>query len=118
MKKINLFFSIILIVMFCGCASVEFSPSEMKKTYKSRKSMDDIKVYRTKTPDKTYIEIGVVNARTFDDMNQAVEMLRKKAAENGGDAIIELEPHPGGASATVIRFKEYIDGEKVTPRSK
>jgi hypothetical protein len=107
MKKL-LYAGIIFIIMISllQCVSVDFAATDSSKTFSSRVSADEIEVYRTQTPNKKFIEIGVVNATYSNDTNELIRALKKKAAENGGDAIIDLEPYPNGMSATVIRYLE------------
>jgi hypothetical protein len=107
MKKL-LYLCILIIAMISllQCLSVDFAATDSSKTYGSRISADEIEVYRTQTPNKKFIEIGIVNASYSNDTNELIQALKKKAAENGGDAIIDLEPYPSGMSATVIRYLE------------
>jgi hypothetical protein len=107
MKKL-LYLCILFIFMISllQCLSVDFAATDSSKTYSSRVSADEIEVYRTQTPDKKFKEIGVVNASYSNDTNELIQALKKKAAENGGDAIIDVEPYPSGMSATVIRYLE------------
>ncbi len=102
MKKLLAF---LLIGSFLtGCASVSFAPADLKKSYAKRTGAQDIKLYRTEQPKGEVIEVGTLNGNGNPD--KIIEYFREKASEQGGDAIISLEPYPGGYSATVIRMKD------------
>ncbi|MBN1797746.1 MAG: hypothetical protein JW822_04155 [Spirochaetales bacterium] len=105
-KNFYVLFLIGLTVLLYNCVSVQFVPSAVSNTFEQRRTAEEIEVYRTKVPDKKYIEIGVVNATGSNDTIRLTEKLKAEAAENGGDALLELEPYPGGMSATVIRYIE------------
>gem|GEM_PF-3320520 len=88
----------------CGI-SARFASSDTAMVYKQRVSPEEIKVYRSSKPEMPYIEIGSVYACCDSEADVLVKALKQKAAEYGGDAIIDIEPYPDGMSATVIRFK-------------
>ena len=97
---------IMFTVLLSGCISSQFAPAEEMKIYDQRVTPESVKVYRTQVPRLEFIEIGAVNATGSDDDLELITELKKKAAENGGDAIIRLEAYPHGMSAAVIRFTE------------
>jgi hypothetical protein len=86
--------------------SAQFAPANVNETYSPKRWENEIEVFRTKLPAREYIEIGIVNASGSGNINFLIEGLKKEAAKNGGDAIIDIEPYPGGVSATVIRYVE------------
>lgn len=100
----------LLIILLCGmllmtgCVSASFAPVDTEVSMKPRKMPEQILVFRTAKPKRKYIEIGSVFATGSDDMAYMVELLKRKAAKNGGDAIIDIEAAPVSMSATVIRF--------------
>lgn len=93
-----------LILSYCSLRT-NFASADASKIYLQRVSWEQIKVYRSFVPDVPYIEIGSVYVCCHPDADDLVDALKKKAAKCGGDAIIAVEPYPGGMSATVIRFK-------------
>ena len=105
-KYVFILFLIGLGVLLQSCVSVQFVPSAVNNSFDQRRTADEIEIYRTKVPDRKYIEIGVVNANGSSDTIRLTEKLKTEAAKNGGDALLELEPYPGGISATVIRYIE------------
>jgi hypothetical protein len=95
--------------MITACASVtgQFAPRQVKTTYPPRTRAENIELFRSQLPTKKYIEIGAVNACCFQDTNLLVAELRKKASENGGDALTGFEiDATGGAFASVIRYED------------
>lgn len=101
---ITILCSLMIIFSFFNCITAQFAPVDTSKTFLQKVNPNEIEVYRSKVPEKDFIEIGIVNASGGNNTNKLIESLKKQAAENGGDAIIDLEPYPGGMSATVIRF--------------
>lgn len=97
---------LITTLLTTGCVTAKFAPADTTKVYPPRVSPRQIKVFRSQVPRRPYIEIGSVHACCSDDPAYLVRKLKEKAAEAGGDAIIDLEPYPEGMSATVIRFKK------------
>ena len=100
MKKL-IWIGFILFTM--ACTHTGFAPSITSKTYPVTKTADQIELFRSQLPTKHYIEIGSVNA-TGGSTEASVKRLKEKAAANGGEALIGLEPYSGGMAATVIRF--------------
>lgn len=94
---------LLLIVIFFGCLTVNFAPANMSKRYEKKVPASSVQIFRTKLPEKEYIEIGSVNINGGSP-SQIADAIRKKAAEVGGDAVINFEPYSGGTSATVIRY--------------
>ena len=83
----------------------EFAPSQLSQAYKPRTSSEKIELFRTQLPTKKYSEIGTVNACCSVRTNILVDMLRQKASEMGGDALLSLDVNAtGGAFASVIRY--------------
>jgi hypothetical protein len=102
----RLFLCLTSLFYLFGCTSAQFSPSNVNKTYPSRRSADEIEVYKSQPTNKKFIEIGIVNACCTSNSNKLVDSLREQAANSGGDAIISVEPYAGGGiSAAVIRFE-------------
>ena len=90
-----------------ACSSLSFAPSKVGQTFSVRRAPDKIEVFKTQLPTKKYTEIGSVSTCCSGDSADLVDRLRKKASENGGDALIGIEPFAGGGiSGAVIRFEE------------
>ena len=91
----------------CVSMSAQFAPARTGQSYVSRTPTEKVELFRSQTPTRKYQEIGAVNACCNLDSTTMIEMLRRKASESGGDALIGLEINAtGGASASVIRFEE------------
>lgn len=89
-----------------ACTSVQFAPSKMGQVYPSRTAPDAIELFRSSAPTKKFIEIGSASA-CCGGSNYVTGILRKKASETGGDALIGLDFYANGsAMATVIRYQE------------
>lgn len=89
-----------------ACAEAQFAPTKMKQSYPYRTPPSAIELFRSSAPTKSYFEIGAVNACCSSDTNSMIELLRAKASENGGDALMGLDINAkGGASASVVRYK-------------
>jgi len=102
-------FSIIILFLFFTLNCVikgHFAASDANKQYAGKKTPDQILVYRSQVPKRKFIEIGIVHVCCSDNAKKLVYALKKKAAYNGGDAIIHLESSPERMTATVIRFIE------------
>jgi hypothetical protein len=107
MKKLNhVFLAFGMIMVFNGCASAHFAPSEINKSHETRTEASAIQVFDTQLPTEKYFEIGAVSVCCGSDEKKLLEMLQEKAAENGGDGIIGVEPTPQGLTGTVIRFQK------------
>ena len=92
--------------LLVACSSAQFAASRVDQVYASRTPPEAIELFRSSQPAKHFIEIGAVSACCSSDANRMIEMLRKKASENGGDALVGLDLHAsGGVTATVIRYQ-------------
>ena len=108
MKSVGRLLVSCLFLVFSGCVtpSAHFAAARTDQGYAPRTAPEKIELFRSQLPSKKYIEIGAVNACCGDDTTAMIAMLRKKAAESGGDALIGLEIDArGGATASVIRFE-------------
>jgi hypothetical protein len=74
----------------------DFVPSTMTRP-------EDIALYRTEKPVQPYEEIGTVYFPNTN-LTYASEQMKKKAAHNGGDAIIDIKVTSDGTMGTVVRF--------------
>jgi len=89
-----------------ACTAAQYAPVRLGQDYPTRTAPEAIEVFRSSTPNKKYIEIGAVRSCCSNDTNAMVDLLRKKAPESGGDAIIDLDMRAnGGVTATVIRYQ-------------
>jgi hypothetical protein len=106
MNKILLFIIAAAVFALSACTSIQYVPSRLGYTYPVRTAPAAIELFRSSSPTKKYIEIGAVSGCCSTDANVIIEMLRKKASENGGDALIGLDMRAnGGISASVIRYE-------------
>lgn len=107
MKKL-IYFSILL--LFASCSIKTHYLQTGSKTYPATK-VENILIY-SKTPEKAYDVIGSVAIMAASGEEHAVKVLKKKAAELGADAIIDIKldkfnsfSQATGISGTAIKFK-------------
>ena len=86
------FYMSLLVLFFSACTTAQFAPSLLDKVYEKRRSPEEIEVYKTQIPDKKYIEIGSVHA-CCGSIDKIVILLREKASQAGGDALISIDAH-------------------------
>ncbi|MBL7716954.1 MAG: hypothetical protein JNL01_15930 [Bdellovibrionales bacterium] len=92
-------------VLASGCASAQFSTSKVGSLYAPRRTPEQIEIYQTQGPKKKYEEIGIVYA-CCGHTDAMVELMKKKAAECGGDAIYSLQDTGAHSmNASVLRFE-------------
>jgi hypothetical protein len=106
MNKINLLLGFLLIFLFINCATsvgyvnegVEYPPS----------TMESIKLYSDKVPERNYVEIGYVSAHITDNPSGdgLKELLKKEASKMGADAIISFQLWGATAEGIAIKFEE------------
>lgn len=102
------FLAFLSCALLSGCVTMaQFAPSKISQNYPKRTPPDQIELYRTQTPVKKYVEIGAVSACCNSvATNKLIDLLRSKASDVGGDAIIGLDIDPtGGVTASVIRYQ-------------
>jgi hypothetical protein len=98
--------SLLLLLDACTSMSAQFAPSLPNQQFSQRTSVDKIELFRSQTPNKPYTEIGVVNSCCSADTNELIDLLKLKASQSGGDAILGLDVQAvGGASASVVRYQ-------------
>ena len=104
-SKLSLFCALLCL---SGCATTaQFAPSQLTQTYPPRTPPYAIELFRSSSPTKKYWEIGSISACCDADSNRIIELLKENAAENGGDALIDLDIKANGAAAaSVIRYEE------------
>jgi Putative heavy-metal-binding len=107
MKNI-IYFSIILV--FSSCSIKTHYIQTGGKSYSQTESKN-ILIY-SGAPEKPYDVIGSVAVMSASGQEQAVKVLKKKAAELGADAIIEINldkissvSQATGISGTAVKFK-------------
>ncbi len=89
-----------------GCAHAEFASSNTQEKFTPSRTAVQIEVFKSQMPAKKYKEIGSVVVCAGGKLSSNVELLKKKAAENGGEALIGLEqPSQNCLSAAVIRYQ-------------
>ncbi|KPA10308.1 conserved hypothetical protein, membrane or secreted [Candidatus Magnetomorum sp. HK-1] len=110
MKKTKiLMVALFLCVLNFGCAT-----SFMSKTdhiYPAKNS-DDVEIFFTQIPEKAYEEIGFIRVDKYPPLspiaytnNKIKEFMKTSAAQNGGDAVINITENIGQFSGTVIVYK-------------
>ena len=99
-----------------GCASANFI--QTGKSYSAKADDCEIEVFSSKTPDREYEELGLLEGEGFlggDTMEMLLPKLKKEACKAGGDAIIlqsyqkyvdEIDDANLNVTATVIRWTE------------
>ena len=84
----------------------QFAPARVGQRYSPRTPASQIEIFRSQMPTKKYVEIGSASACCQIETDKAVDRLRAKAAEQGGDAMIGLDfAADGRAIVTVIRYE-------------
>jgi hypothetical protein len=93
------------LAVLSGCASAQYAPSRLDRVYKARTNPEAVEVYQGSMPTKAFVEIGAVSACCSSDLNSMIALMREKASENGGDALLSLGSSPRGAAwAAVVRY--------------
>lgn len=93
-------------LLLTACSTAQFAPANLAHHYESRTPVENIDVFPGQRPNRKFLEVGVATACCSKDPNVLISLLRKKAFENGGDALIDFEfTVAGQAAATVIRFE-------------
>ena len=99
-----------------GCASATFI--QTGQSYAAKADDCEIEVFSSKTPDREYEELGILEGEGFfggDTMEMLLPKLKKEACKAGGDAIIlksyqkyvdEIDDANLNVTATVIRWTE------------
>lgn len=82
-----------IVLLTSGCATIKTSYSSYTNDALQPKTADQVKVYRTSTPDQPYEEIGMIQAdgAPKDTAADMIEAIRAKAAAAGADAVIIQE---------------------------
>lgn len=98
MKRIKAIFCLLAVASFAGCNAPEanFFPIDghPEASY-AQKDAKDIALFITKKPDAPYTELGILTYSlpyAADDETKIYEILRRKAAQVGADAVIILAP--------------------------
>ena len=91
-----------------GCVSTtaQFTPTIVGQILPTRTAPESVELFRSQSPAKKYSEIGAVSICCGVGIEKSVELMRKTASNNGGDAIIGLDSAANGlVMATVIRYQ-------------
>lgn len=98
MKRIKTMFCLLVAAAFAGCNTPEanFYPIDghAEISY-AQKDAKDVALFITKKPDAPYKELGILTYSlpyAVDDETKIYEILRRKAAQVGADAVIILAP--------------------------
>jgi len=102
----QIWFGLSLILAGCVTPEAQFAPAQRDSMYPVRTPPGQIELYRSQSPTKKFTELGAVNACCSHDSNVLIELLKRKAADVGGDALIGIDiDATGNATASVIRFE-------------
>jgi len=111
MKKKIICVMLSLTLCFCLACSSSFM-SKTDKVY-SPKNPADVEIFFTQVPKKDYQEIGLIRVDKYPPLspipytnNKIRELIKASAAENGGDAVIDIKDDMLQFSGTVIVYKE------------
>ncbi|MCP4632101.1 MAG: hypothetical protein GY855_04170 [candidate division Zixibacteria bacterium] len=116
-KSILTLIAMVLVISVCSCSSAKFIATG--SSYPPRPDGCDIEVFSSKTPDREYEELGIIEGEgSFgaDTLEKILPKMKKEACRAGGDAII-LKSHQKSVgddigdeqldvTATVIRWTE------------
>lgn len=80
-----------------------FAPARSSFTPSSATNAQDVEIYRSTIPSRPYEEIGTVHVPTTN-LTVAAREMKIAAAQNGGNAILEIKVTAGGTTGTVVRF--------------
>jgi hypothetical protein len=96
----------LIILSALGCVmAAQFAPSRLGQAYEPRTSPEKIELFRSQAPTRSYKEIGTVSVCCFSP-EKSVELLRAKASEQGGDALMSLDIGADNrAIATLVRYE-------------
>lgn len=96
-------------VLFTSCVSASFTTTNPSPRPLQARPLTEVTVYTTTLPDRPYVEVGIVSARSTDELSkersQLLQTLREKSAQEGCDAIIMTGGSPLHVEATCIVFK-------------
>ncbi len=103
----NRFFVLLVVMVLAqGCQMTQFAPSRLAQTFPPRTTPESIEVFRSKVPEKKFIEIGAIRDCCGYGVASDLTDIRKKASEVGGDALLDLQiDATGGITGTVIRYQ-------------
>lgn len=88
-RRIRILLLIPLVAIVAGCASAKFIPTG--KAYPAKPADCELEVFSSKTPDRPYEEIGIIEGEGSLGMDSLEEVLPKMIEEAclaGGDALI------------------------------
>ncbi|KPA14558.1 conserved hypothetical protein, secreted [Candidatus Magnetomorum sp. HK-1] len=107
--------TIILMIVVClcalnsGCAATFMSKTD--SIYPAKNS-SDVEIFFTQTPEKAYQEIGFIRVDKYPPLspipytnNKIKDLIKTSAAQNGGDAVINIKDDMLQFSGTVIVYK-------------
>ena len=97
---------IVTVIAFYACAPTKVLM--IGDSYPAKQADTKIDIYRTKTPDREYIEIAELSCSDASDKYAMNEIL-KKTRELGGDAIIILGRAQSGTYGIPIGSVMYMD---------
>jgi hypothetical protein len=108
-RTTRLMVAVCLFVFSFGCAATFMSKTDQIYSAKSAKNVE---LYFTQTPDKTYQEIGFIRVDKYPPLspipytnNKIKEFIRASAAENGGDAVINIKDDMLQFTGTVVVYQ-------------
>lgn len=108
--RLFLAFAMIIAFSLTGCTSAKFVSTG--QSYDARPDDCNIEVFTTKTPDREYEELGIIEGEgSFgaDSFADVLPKIKQKACRAGGDAIILLSNQK---SVNVSGSDNFIDSDE------
>ena len=86
-----------------GCSSIEIVDTgyeTLERKEFSPTNPDNVRIYRSMTPQISYIEIGIVTVKGISKLNEIYSNIRNESATKGADAVIEFNLESEEVSTT------------------
>lgn len=109
--KINVYFQIVmlfLVTVLSGCAHTRSSYVEHNKIARSPKSIDEVEYFAIR-PKRAAIGLGIlkVGGNAFSDHKKVIKDAKMKAAELGGDFILEEDSGTEKVTSVIPAYSSY-----------
>jgi len=106
------------VLMLGGCAPAVESAMFGAGPAEARTAPAAIRVYENTVPVCAFVELGTVRGRMsgWKSLDRVLRRMRERAAQLGGDAILDLREIEQGLAGSVIRFTRDCDPDDVRPR--
>ncbi len=105
--------SVLFLVSFLSCAGTsKVQYSYLLKIKRVPRSVNQVEVFLTQRPTRTYSEMGILKYRagTAEKYEDIVRYMRTKAAQVGADAIIMMDSSSGPSvpiGAVIVNLTDY-----------